>query len=215
MENKKYLSGVTIRDLAECDRDKLTGLNFEFMLENDYKILECDGLYCILSKSDYEEFGRERLCDVVYAEWSEVCEEYFLKVDFERIANDPEFNQPLEIKVSFVKELYGTNESLFKGENGKHYIRQDNAREECAVWLSAFKHKGEWVDNAPIRPNVTFVMGDKHEKVSYSNWAGTIVKSEDYNKAFANGLDAVLANAKEKATASEVLGTQREAKSLC
>ena len=205
MENKKFLTGVTIRDLCEADADKCKGLGFEFMLDNGYKVLEVGDMYCIISKSDYEGFGKEQLCNVVYMEHSELLEEDFLKVDFAYIANDPEFNKPLELQVSFVKELYGTNEALFKGDNGKYYIRQDNAREECAVWLSAFKHKGEWTDNAPIRPNVTFVMGDEREKVSYSNWAGPIVTSEDYNKAFANSLDAILASAKEKVTASKDL----------
>lgn len=204
MENREYLKGVHIRDLCEADAGKCEGLGFAFMLESGYKVLEVGDLYCLVSKSDYEAFGRERICDVVYAEWSDVCEEYFLKIDWEKIANDPEFNKPLEINVSFVKELYGTNEGLFKGDNGKYYIRQDNPREECAVWLSAFKHKGEWVDNAPIRANVTFAMGEERETVQYSNWAGSGVWN-GYNKAFANGsfekgnsVDAIVADASRR-----------------
>lgn len=199
MNDRTYLQGVSVRDLVESDRNRLTGLNFQFMLEEGYKVLEVGDLYAIVSRSDYDAFGRERICDVVYVEHSDVLDEDFLKVDWERIANDPAFNKPLEISVKFVKDLYGTNERLFKGENGRYYIRQDNAREQCAVWLLAFKHKGEWTDNAPIRPNVTFVLGNERETVRYSNWAGTIVGSEDYNKAFANGVDAVLAHARAKA----------------
>ncbi len=205
MNNKVYLSGVSIRDLCADDADKCEGLGFDFMLESGYKILEHGDLYAIVSKSDYEAFGQNRVCDVVYVEHSDFLEQDFLKVDWEKIANDPEFNKPLEINVSFVKELYRGGEMLFKGENGKYYIRQDNAREECAVWLSAFRRQGEWEDNAPIRPNVTFVMGEARETVTYSNWAGTGVW-KGYNKAFSElgvrkcyrSVESIVASAHER-----------------
>lgn len=210
MENREYLKGVSVKDLCEADAAKCEGLGFDFMLESGYKILEVGDLYCIVSKNDYESFGKVRICDVVYMEHSDFLEQDFLKVDWAKIANDPEFNKPLEIKVSFVKNLYGSNETLFKGENGKYYIRQDNAREECAVWLSAFKYKGEWEDNASIRPNVTFVMGDERETVTYSNWAGPGVW-EGYNKAFSEAgmkkndrsVDSIIAEAVGRSEGSE------------
>lgn len=210
MENREYLKGVSIRDLCSDDAGKCEGLGFDFMLESGYKVLEAGDLYCIVSKSDYEAFGKERICDVVYMEHSDFLEQDFLKVDWERIANDPEFNKPLEIQVSFVKELPGAGEALFKSEEGKYYIRQDNAREQCAVWLSAFKHKGEWTDNASIRPNVTFIMGNERETVTYSNWAGPGVW-EGYNKAFSDAglkrndrsIDSIVADATERSEGQE------------
>ena len=217
MENKVYLSGVTIRDLCPEDAGKCEGLGFEFMLESGYKVLEHGDLYCILSKSDYEAFGQDRICDVVYVEHSDFLEQDFLKVDWEKIANDPEFNKPLEINVSFVKELYRGGEMLFKGENGKYYIRQDNAREECAVWLSAFRRHGEWEDNVPIRPNVTFVMGEERETVTYSNWAGPGVWN-GYNRAFSEpvakkndrSVDAILADAHGRVQDGSADATEKE-----
>lgn len=185
MSDREYLKDVHIRDLSAADEARCSGLGFDFMLESGYKVIEVEDLYCIVSKSDYENFGRERLCDVVYKEYSDFLEEFFLKVDFAQIANDPEFNKPKEIPVSFVKLLPGSGEALFKSDAGKYYIRQDNSREGCAVWLSAFKHKGEWTDNAYIRPNVTFVMGNERETVTHSNWAGPGVWV-GYNAAFAN-----------------------------
>lgn len=210
MSDRDYLKGVSVRDLVENDREKCVGLGFDFMLESGYKVLEVGKLYCFVSKSDYAEFGRERICDVVYKEHSDILGEDFLKVDWEKIANDPEFNKPLEIPVRFVKDLYGTNERLFKSENGKYYIRQDNAREECAVWLSAFMHKGEWTDNAPIRPNVTFVMGDERETVRYSNWAGAGVFSDGYNPAFSCDLEARLGHARARAEESHAKDSRSE-----
>ena len=207
MENREYLKGVSIRDLCEADAGRCEGLGFEFMLENGYKVLEAGELYAIVSKSDYESFGHERICDVVYLEHSDVLDEDFLKVDWEKIANDPEFNKPLEIRVAHSRDLYWKNESLFRGENGKHYIRQDNPREKCAVWLSAFMYKGEWTDNAPIRPNVTFVMGDERETVRYSNWAGAGVFSEDYNPAFSCELDVRLEAARAQSRAIQAKGS--------
>lgn len=198
LNDREYLQGVSVRDLVESDAGKCEGLNFQFMLDEGYKVLECGDLYAIVSKSDYEGFGRDRICDAVYMEHSDVLNEDFLKVDFERVANDPEFNKLMEVKVSFVKDLPGAGEALYRSETGKHYIRQDNARERCAVWLSAFKHKGDWTDNAPIRPNVTFVMGEERERVSYSNWAGSGVWGEDYNEKFAKpSLDLVIAGASQ------------------
>lgn len=199
MSERKYLKGVIIRDLVESDRDRFPGLNFEAILEYGNKMVEVGSIYGVVSKYDFEAYGSERICGAVYAEHSDVLDEDFLKVDFAKIANDPAFNQPLEIPVKFVRDLYGTNERLFKGENGRYYIRQDIPEQECAVWMSAFQHKGEWTDNARIRPNVTFVMGTEREQVKYSNWAGPIVRSEDYNKVFANGVDSVLARARAKA----------------
>lgn len=198
LNDREYLKGVSVRDLVELDAGKCEGLNFQFMLESGYKVLEAGDLYAIISKSDYEGFGRERICDAVYMDHSDVLEQDFLKVDFECIANDPEFNKPMEVKVSFVRDLPGAGEALYRSETGKHYVRQDNAREKCAVWLSAFKHKGDWTDNAPIRPNVTFVMGCEREKVSYSNWAGSGVWGENYNENFAHpSLDQMIRIAKE------------------
>lgn len=210
MDNKEYLKGVSIRDLVQSDAWRLEGLNFEFMLENGYKVLECESLYCVVSKSDFEAFGRERICDVVYMEHSDVLDEDFLKVDWEKIANDPEFNKPLEINVSFVKELSGAGEALYKSDIGKYYIRQDNAREECAVWFSAYKYKGEWTDNVPIRPNVTFVMGVDRETVTYSNWAGPGVW-DGYNKAFSEAgmkknnmsVDSIVSDATDRSEGQE------------
>lgn len=199
MDEREYLKGVSVRDLVESDAGKCEGLNFQFMLDEGYKVLECGDLYAIVSKRDYHVFGRDRICDVVYMEHSDVLDEDFLKVDFERIANDPEFNKPMEVEVSFVKELPGAGESLYKSETGNYYIRQDNARERCAVWLSASRHHGEWTDNARIRANVTFVMGNEREKVSYSNWAGSGVFGKDYNDAFSHpSLDHIIKSAEQQ-----------------
>ena len=67
---KKYLKNVIIRDLKEKDREKLKNLNFDYMLENHYKIVEKDNLFVVINKLDYETYGKERLCDVIYIEHS-------------------------------------------------------------------------------------------------------------------------------------------------
>lgn len=65
---KEYLKGVTIRDLKEEDRKKLDGLGFDYMLANNYKIIEKDNLFTVINSNDYEQYGKEKLCDVVYIE---------------------------------------------------------------------------------------------------------------------------------------------------
>ena len=139
-----------------------------------------------MGKSDYETYGKERLRDVVYIEHSNILNEDFLKVDFEKVANDPNFNKPKTVEVEFIENVYGTNESIFRSiENkNKYYSRQDNPRENCAKWYAVFKPNGEWEDKGTIKANITFKMGNETEKVSYSNWNGEGVYSKDYNKAF-------------------------------
>lgn len=182
---REYLMGVTIRDLQESDREKLKGLNFDYMLESEYKIIEKDNLFVVINKYDYETYGRERICNVVYAEHSNILDENFLKVDFSKIANDVEFNKSITIDVEFVCNKNGTAESIFKSKDKeKYYIRMDNSRENCAKWYSAFKKNDVYEDNAPIRANVTFKMENEIEKVTFTNWGAEGVYSENYNKIF-------------------------------
>lgn len=186
IENKReYLKGVTVRDLAESDRERCEGLGFEYLLESKSKIFEIDDLYIIISETDYELFGKEKLCNVVYKEHSNITEEDVLRIDFAKIANDIEFNKPITIDVEFVENVEGTNDTIFKAiGKEKYYIRQDDKRENYAKWYSAFKDKGIWQDNATIRANVTFRLKNEIEKVSYSNWNGAGVSSKDYNEKF-------------------------------
>lgn len=183
---RKYLKGVTVRDLQESDRQKCEGLNFDYLLEDKSKIFEKDDLFVIINKYDYEGYGKEKLCDVIYIEHSKVLNEDFLKVDFGKIANDINFNEPRTIEVEFIENIGGTNESVFRNieRPNTYYIRQDYANERYAQWYSAFKHQGKWEDNARIRANITFKMGEETEKVSYSNWNAECVSSKDYNKDF-------------------------------
>lgn len=183
---REYLKGVTVRDLQESDRQKCEGLGFDYLLESQAKIFEKDNLFVIINKYDYEGYGKEKLCDVIFVEHSDVLNEDLLRVDFEQIANDINFNEPRTIEVEFVENIGGTNESVFRNveKPNQYYIRQDSAKESYAQWYSAFKHQGKWEDNARIRANITFKMGEETEKVSYSNWNAEGVSSKDYNKVF-------------------------------
>ncbi len=183
---RKYLKGVTVRDLKKSDRRKCKELNFDYLLKDKAKIFEKDDLYVIMSKSDYECYGKEKLCNVIFIEHSNVLNEDFLRVDFEKIVNDISFNEPRNIEVEFIENIEGTNESIFRNINNsnQYYMRQDNSKKRYAQWYSAFKHQGKWEDNAPIRANITFKMGNETEKVSYSNWNAEGVYSKDYNDAF-------------------------------
>lgn len=182
---KEYLKGVTIRDLKEEDRKKLDGLGFDYMLANNYKIIEKDNLFAVINNSDYKQYGKERLCDVIYIEHSNIIDEDFLRVDFAKIANDINFNKPLTIEVEFICNKHGSSESIFKAKDkAKYYIRMDVPNQHYAEWYSAFKKDGVFEDSSPIRANVTFKMGDETEKVTFSNWNAEGVYSKDYNKAF-------------------------------
>ena len=182
---KKYLKNVIIRDLKEKDREKLKNLNFDYMLENHYKIVEKDNLFVVINKLDYETYGKERLCDVIYIEHSDVLDEDFLRVDFAKIANDINFNKPITIEVEFICNKHGLSESVFKAKDGKrYYIRMDVPNEHYAKWYSAFKKDGIFEDNSTIRANVTFKMNNETEKVTFSNWNAEGVYSKDYNNAF-------------------------------
>lgn len=186
VEDRKYLINVTVRDLQEADRQKCKGLGFDYLLESQSKIFEFGKIFTIISKLDYETYGKEQLCNVIFIEHSDILNEDFLKVDFEKIANDIDFNTPITIKVEFVENIFSTNENIFKSNTSpnKYYLRQDYSKENYAKWFSAFKHNGKWEDNMPIRANVTFKMENETEKVSFSNWNSEGVSSEDYNEAF-------------------------------
>ena len=183
---KEYLKNVTIRDLQESDRKRCEDLNFDFLLKDKSKIIEKDNLFVIVSKYDYENYGKEQLCEAVFIEHSNFFDRDFLRVDFAKIANDVNFNKPKTIEVEFVENVSGTSDSVFKNidEPQKHYIRQDNSSEKYAKWYSASWHKDKWTDNGEIRANITFKMNDETEKVSFSNWNAEGVTSNDYNDAF-------------------------------
>lgn len=183
---REYLKGVTVRNLQESDKQKCEGLDFDYLLESQAKIFEKDNLFVIINKFDYETYGKEKLCDVIFVEHSDVLNEDLLRVDFEQVVNDVNFNKPKTVEVAFVENIAGTNESIFRNVNSsdKFYIRQDIAREKYAKWFSAFKWQGNWEERASIRTNITFKIGEETEKVSYSNWNGEGVSSKDYNNAF-------------------------------
>ena len=60
-------------------------------------------------------------------------------------------------------------------------------REQFARWLTAYKREGRWEDGATVRANVVFSLDGETEKVTATNWNGSAVYSENFNRKFEGG----------------------------
>ena len=140
--------------------------------------------HCYMDKNDALRLGLEYITDHVRLEFSEVCEEYFVRISQNDYYNDLTRNPEKTIHVRFVGTEEGTGRQVYKGvDSGLYYLRAVSNREPFAKWLIGGKRRLPDDGNEP-RANLIFVCGKESEKVTYDDWNGVCAYSDTFNKDF-------------------------------
>lgn len=174
---------LTPEDVEELNTEGLNGMH---LIEDDYyKIVLVDdpSVYCYAR--DFCGLEPEEITEYLYIEKSDIIGN-ILRIDYAAIKNDEKRYPPITINVKYADVIDGEGTRIYKDEStGKHYMRISSyPREFFAKWMTAFKKQGRWVDGSEIRANVIFSLDGQTEKVTYTNWNGPAVYSDNFNEYF-------------------------------
>ena len=77
----------------------------------------------------------------------------------------------------------GTGRQVYRGEDGRYYLREVSRREPFAKWYICGKRR-VFEDGSEPRANLIFECGGQKEKVRYDDWNGVAAYSDTFNQNF-------------------------------
>ena len=89
----------------------------------------------------------------------------------------------LDDRVKIVAVDGGTGRQVYRGEDGRYYLRDVSNREPFAKWYICGKRRVFEDGNEP-RANLIFQCGEQQEKVIYDDWNGVAAYSDTFNPNF-------------------------------
>ena len=92
-------------------------------------------------------------------------------------------NVEYEDCVKFVEVEAGTGRQVYRGEDGRYYLREVSRREPFAKWYICGKRR-VFEDGSEPRANLIFECGGQKEKVRYDDWNGVAAYSDTFNQNF-------------------------------
>ena len=137
-----------------------------------------------------ERLGLDYIASHATLEYSDVCNEYFLKLSENDYYNDPARFPPKLITVETIGRVMPNGEQLFRNlsyipgiENRRYYLRVPSAREPFAKWYTATS-RGDILYS--VRANTTFVnaRNGQYETVTYDDWNQHAVYEKSFNPKF-------------------------------
>ena len=108
---------------------------------------------------------------------------WFVRVSENNFYNDQARNPDKIIPVSFVEIENGTGRQVYRGEDGRYYLRDVSNREPFAKWYICGKRRVFEDGNEP-RANLIFQCGEQQEKVIYDDWNGVAAYPDTFNPNF-------------------------------
>lgn len=140
--------------------------------------------FIYIAKEDVERLGMDYIKDHVQLDYSEVLEEWFVRMSQNDYYNDTERNPEKVIRVRFVEIENGTGREVYKGEEtGRYYLRGVSSHRDFAKWLICGERRAT-DDGSEPRANLIFACGDQTEKVTYDDWNGVCAYSNTFNPNF-------------------------------
>ena len=186
---------IQIREISAQDIQKVceSGLPGENLL-SDRVTLVCtddEGHTAIsyMQKQQLERLGIEYIQTHSWLEYSEVMDEYFMKLSQNDFYNDPIKNPPKTIDVRFIECKMGEDTEVWQNvETHQYYLRMLSGRERFARWMTCGSRMTNWEDRSIVRPNITFCNGCQTETVRYDDWNDTAAYDEPggFNPNFRN-----------------------------
>lgn len=137
-----------------------------------------------------ERLGLDYIASHATLEYSEVCNEYFLKLSENDYYNDPERFPPKLITVEPFGRALSNGEQIFRdlafrpeSRKRRYYVRVESSNEPFAKWYTATS-RGDLL--ASVRSNVTFVnaKNGQYETVTYDDWNQHAVYEKSFNPKF-------------------------------
>lgn len=142
--------------------------------------------YTYVPEEMIQRLGVEYIENHCTLEYSDVFEEWFLRVSEEDFYNDTDRNPPKTIQVKFVELKPGEDTEVWQNiATGSYYLRQ-LCREPFARWLTADKRMYGFEDRNLLRPNITIqnVANGQTERVYYKDWNETAAYHDTFNPKF-------------------------------
>lgn len=132
----------------------------------------------------FERLGLTYIEEHAKLEYSELCEEWFVRMSENDWWNDQKRHPDKVIPVRFIGIENGTGREIYKGiESGRYYLREVSRRESFAKWFVCGTRRMPDDGNEP-RPNLIFQLGDQQERVVYDDWNGVAAYPKQFNKNF-------------------------------
>lgn len=132
-----------------------------------------------MGQKDYDRLGEDYIRQNVSMQFSKFTNSWFVRVSENNFYNDQARNPDKIIPVSFVEIENGTGRQVYRGEDGRYYLRDVSNREPFAKWYICGKRRVFEDGNEP-RANLIFQCGEQQEKVIYDDWNGVAAYSDTF-----------------------------------
>ena len=166
---KVFFTSPTKQDQKEFED---AGLNVS-LLDGRVKIVAVDDDSHVgvlfMEQKDYERLGEDYIRKNVSMQFSKF--------------TDQAKNPDKIIPVRFVEIEEGTGRQVYRGEDGRYYLREVSNREPFAKWYVCGKRR-VFEDGGEPRANLIFQCGEQQEKVIYDDWNGVAAYSDMFNPNF-------------------------------
>lgn len=161
---KVFFTSPTKQDQKELED---AGLKAS-LLDDRVKIVAVDGDSHVgtlfMGQKDYDRLGEDYIRQNVSMQFSKFTNSWFVRVSENNFYNDQARNPDKIIPVSFVEIENGTGRQVYRGEDGRYYLRDVSNREPFAKWYICGKRRVFEDGNEP-RANLIFQCGEQQEKV--------------------------------------------------
>lgn len=196
---KKIESGLTVELVGmtqkDFDRFNKCGLDAFPCLAGRYKLAVSDQLghegITYMEITEFNKLGIDYIRSHAALEYSEVCDEWFVKISQNDYYNNLERNPSKCVAVRFIEMKCGENTEVWQdASSGQYYLRM-LCNEPFARWMTCGGRSTRWEDRSEIRPNVTFMntANGEIETVRYNDWNGTAAYSDTFNPDFRKELN--------------------------
>lgn len=131
----------------------------------------------------YMRLGEDYIRENVKLQHYSSMDMWCLEVSQNNYYNDQAKNPDKIIPVKFMEVEAGTGRQVYRGEDGRYYLREVSRREPFAKWYICGKRRVS-EDGSEPRANLIFECGGQKEKVRYDDWNGVAAYSDTFNQNF-------------------------------
>lgn len=179
---------IAVVSLDDYKKFESAGMDAEVCLKDRVKLICRDDAGHVAESfmkwDELKRFGLSYIEQHAHLEYSQVCDEWFMRCSYAPWYNDLERNPEKIIPVEFLGIEDGTGREIYRGiETKLYYLRDVSSREPFAKWYVCGPRRIP-EDGYEARPNLIFQHGEQQEKVVYDDWNGVAAYSSTFNRDF-------------------------------
>ena len=180
---------IEYKPITEKDRKQYDDFA-SWVLENRTKVVATDTEghtgYCYLENERIKKLGKTYIQEHLQLKWNSFLEQWEIRISENDYYNNTERYPIKEIPVSFVEIEQRTGREVYRGIDGRYYLRDVSTHEDFAKWfICGMKRRFE--DGNDPRSNLIFVNGDQQERIRYDDWNDVAAYSDTFNRNFRQG----------------------------